>query len=591
MNKNKFDYTLEKGKCSKCNANKTLDMMIKEREGLYHCKDCETIQEHIRIESEYKETETAFLSNDGKSETKKTSVRKVVDYLLGCFLILSLVSVPVLSQPFYSEILDLRMNDSYGTYDNSFAEDLTGNFNATVTNALFDSDKDLYTFDGSGDYMRITTNIIEDNANFSIMVWVNITDVSGDKWLFDDYNFASGDQQGISFGITNDDILLQFGDGGSGVYGHYAYNYLTANDTYFIIASRNTTGTKIYVNGEDTTPSITGTNVFSLPSLITNIGAYSANSGDTINGGYFNGQMFKYKIINSSTKTDEAMFYYLYDEPYNTTWVYCDDCIDTIDTFTGSVVSGNISSTYIRGDGDYYEVDEAVGTPALDIRFNWTGVNSVDLNFSGSSFYDGDPSSDVWIELYNYTAGDWDSIFEIPEGVTDYTEVSFTDAYDYVGNDIIQGRVYDDSTGNPTHVFYWDYVSLTQGEATTTSTTTTTTTTSSTSSTSTSSTSSTSSTTTTTLTPTEGDVYDKYNEFDSTQQAIFYIFLFGFWLVIVWMCYSFTGQTGNRIQLLNWVQIIVGFLIGLKFIDEVSVLVGSGIILISLTLFLSFSKW
>ncbi len=54
-------------------------------------------------------------------------------------------------------------------------------------------------------------------------------------------------------------------------------------------------------------------------------------------------------------------------------------------------------------------------------------------------------------------------------------------------------------------------------------------------------------------------------EFTSIEQALFWIFLFFIWVVLVWMTFTFKGPNNHTIQVLNVVQLFVGITEGIGF--------------------------
>lgn len=55
-------------------------------------------------------------------------------------------------------------------------------------------------------------------------------------------------------------------------------------------------------------------------------------------------------------------------------------------------------------------------------------------------------------------------------------------------------------------------------------------------------------------------------EFSSNAQALSWIFVFGFWLVLLYLTYTMKGSRGKTIQLINILQAVFSVVIGVTFI-------------------------
>jgi hypothetical protein len=134
-----------------------------------------------------------------------------------------------------------------------------------------------------------------------------------------------------------------------------------------------------------------------------------------------------------------------------------------ISTVIGTLDAGNLSSTYFI-DSDMYNVSEIVGSPAYDIRFNFTDINSTIIcpSINIYYYYDGNLAHDFDVEVYNHTDSTWNDIGHIVDS-TEYVWGNYSlDRYydDYISNNEVMIRLNHVSAGNVNHDLSINYIEL-----------------------------------------------------------------------------------------------------------------------------------
>lgn len=132
----------------------------------------------------------------------------------------------------------------------------------------------------------------------------------------------------------------------------------------------------------------------------------------------------------------------------------------------GSLDGGTLANTK-HSDGNYdsltMNVSEVSGSPALDLRVNFTGVDSFSrgvMRYKTSSL-----SGDVPLrQLWNYNTGSWDSLASLStsEDFAIVTQPVFNNV-NYIQDNIIQLRIYKSSNGNTNNHYYIDWVAMVGG--------------------------------------------------------------------------------------------------------------------------------
>ena len=123
---------------------------------------------------------------------------------------------------------------------------------------------------------------------------------------------------------------------------------------------------------------------------------------------------------------------------------------------TGIVDAGDIDSIKVCGDGDIYNVSEVSGVPGFDIRINFTSVSQFNkIYFNG--YYDGVVGHEVLFQLYNHNTSTWDSFGEITDQAGFlYSTFDVGDDSPYIDSGIVQSRIYHETYGVVTHMYYLD---------------------------------------------------------------------------------------------------------------------------------------
>lgn len=134
-----------------------------------------------------------------------------------------------------------------------------------------------------------------------------------------------------------------------------------------------------------------------------------------------------------------------------------------------SVVEG----TYVSGtrdsldfvDDDVYQVTEIVGAPAIDIRFNFTKINTTDISINLEMFYNHTGSHEhlMIIQAFNFTANVWLEVGSCEHDLDFHwhnVSMSFFRQDDLIEDGKVWMRVLISSPGNINHDVFIDYLRL-----------------------------------------------------------------------------------------------------------------------------------
>jgi len=141
------------------------------------------------------------------------------------------------------------------------------------------------------------------------------------------------------------------------------------------------------------------------------------------------------------------------------------------DATTSVLVAGTIDAGTLdnirHNDGNYdgitINVSEASGSPGLDLRINFTGVDSFDravMRYKAPSISGDAPVRQLW----NYDTFSWDILTTVTES-TNFaivTQSIFNNAQ-YIQDNIIQLRIYKAGNGNTQNHYYIDWVAMIGG--------------------------------------------------------------------------------------------------------------------------------
>ena len=138
--------------------------------------------------------------------------------------------------------------------------------------------------------------------------------------------------------------------------------------------------------------------------------------------------------------------------------------VSSITLVEGTYNAGNRDSLDFV-DIDIYDVIESVGSPAIDLRVNFTDVNTTDININANIYlnHTGSHEYNISIQVYNFTADSWIQISQC-EHLLDLhwhnTSMSFFNNDDLIQDGKIWMRLYLDNAGNINHNVYIDYFKL-----------------------------------------------------------------------------------------------------------------------------------
>jgi len=107
-------------------------------------------------------------------------------------------------------------------------------------------------------------------------------------------------------------------------------------------------------------------------------------------------------------------------------------------------------------------VSEIVASPSLDIRFNFTGIDSFNNLIFRINTYD--HNKNIYFQMYNYDDEIWETYGTILQTYGYETVVyGVFDTAEHINNSIVQTRIYQPANGNTNHDFIIDWVSLSKG--------------------------------------------------------------------------------------------------------------------------------
>ena len=134
----------------------------------------------------------------------------------------------------------------------------------------------------------------------------------------------------------------------------------------------------------------------------------------------------------------------------------------SIDVIVGTLNDGNLASTY-HVDGDWYNVSETAGSPALDIRFNFTDLVSFTCGcIQIYQTYTGHSQHDIDVQIWNFTSTSWKTIGKILYNETaDWVCIGLGhDPSHYYNNGNMFARFYHADTGHIAHELSVDRIDL-----------------------------------------------------------------------------------------------------------------------------------
>jgi len=138
-----------------------------------------------------------------------------------------------------------------------------------------------------------------------------------------------------------------------------------------------------------------------------------------------------------------------------------------------AVIAGTIDGTIDltqHPDGNYdgitLNITEASGSPGLDVRLNFTGID--DFNRGVMRYYTSGLSGDYPIvQMWNYDDSIWEDYPPVAdsESFATMTQPVF-DSTDHIQDGVAQMRIYKSSNGNTNNHYYVDWIAISKGYGT-----------------------------------------------------------------------------------------------------------------------------
>jgi len=135
----------------------------------------------------------------------------------------------------------------------------------------------------------------------------------------------------------------------------------------------------------------------------------------------------------------------------------------------GTIDGGTLANTQHQDgkyDGVTFNFSEASGSPALDLRINFTGITSFTngvMRYKTSSLAGDYPI----IQLWNYDTSSWEDYPAVAQSsnFATITQPVF-DSSEHVSGGIVQMRLYKASNGNTNNHYYVDWIAISKGYGT-----------------------------------------------------------------------------------------------------------------------------
>jgi hypothetical protein len=131
-------------------------------------------------------------------------------------------------------------------------------------------------------------------------------------------------------------------------------------------------------------------------------------------------------------------------------------------TLTVGTSSDTVDDVRTLSDGNVYDLTEATGDPAQDVKFTFEKVGTLRA-LAVRAYYSGAATHYVEVGLYNYNTSSYDTFMTYSDGFGyNYRYVEIPDADNYHSNGQAIVRFYHPESGVGTHHSYIDYVALTE---------------------------------------------------------------------------------------------------------------------------------
>ena len=157
--------------------------------------------------------------------------------------------------PFFNYVtLLLPGNGTNGAQNNTFVDSSTNNFtitrNGNTTQGTFSPFSQTgwsNYFDGSGDYLTLSTTSAIGTSDFTIEAFIYMSSISSDNWIFDSRLFSVDNTTGITIVFRNSTSKITVGSFGTTYL--TSTTSLTANQWYYVAVVRNSGTLTLYING------------------------------------------------------------------------------------------------------------------------------------------------------------------------------------------------------------------------------------------------------------------------------------------------------------------------------------------------------
>ena len=188
--------------------------------------------------------------------------------------------------------------------------DLVGGIGGTLVNGVgfTSSNNGLFSFDGTNDYINITTDVLDlGTSNFSVSVWFKTIATQTQSLIA---NQVSNGWNGFNFGINSSGYITPTVDwGNSQQYGALqsatAYNDNVWREATFVMNGATVSNWKLYINGEPVNAPLEGGSVSTISG--SGIGNnVNLTVGTRTFGSYFSGQIGVTKIYNKALSSAEV---------------------------------------------------------------------------------------------------------------------------------------------------------------------------------------------------------------------------------------------------------------------------------------------
>lgn len=137
----------------------------------------------------------------------------------------------------------------------------------------------------------------------------------------------------------------------------------------------------------------------------------------------------------------------------------------SIDIIAGTDNTNDLTALQ-QYDGITYNISEAVGAPAMDVRINFTGVadfNQLTIRMRTTS----GGKHRYKIQIWDYAETIWEDYTNFVEvDIFKVMDMGVYDASDHISGGLVQVRIYLEDAGVPAHEVFIDWISLSDGIST-----------------------------------------------------------------------------------------------------------------------------